>query len=190
VYSILSGYINEKFSAYSCGAQVNQDNSISTTLASGEMRIILKWPKTAPVTAKDLDSYLYSPNEAGNGWDQIFYDDKNETYGSDTVKLDKDDSESSGAPPGDETTTISKIRSGTYKFRVHNYTDDGGGGNSATNLKNSKAKVKVYYNEGTCCTKKQYYVPNDNGTRWDVFTFNKDNTPSFIASDNVSTASP
>ena len=164
VYSILSGYIDEKFSAYSCGAQVNQDNSISTTLASGEMRIILKWPKTDPVTAKDLDSYLYSPNSAGNGWDKIYYNKKNETYGADTVKLDKDDM----YPPGDETITISKVRSGTYKFYVYNYT----GGTD--NLSNSKAKVKVYYNDGTSSIKKKYYVPNDKGTVWwDVFNFDK-----------------
>ena len=56
VYSIKSGYIDENFWAYSCGAQANQDNSISTTLASGEMRIILKWPKTNPVIAQNLDS--------------------------------------------------------------------------------------------------------------------------------------
>ena len=48
--------------------------------------------------------------------------------------------------------------------------------------------VKVYYNEGTCCTKKKYYVPNDNGTLWGVFTFNKDT--GFTASDNMTTKNP
>ena len=57
-----------------------------------------------------------------------------------------------------------------------------------TNFKNSKAMVKVYYNEGTCCTKKKYYVPNDNGTLWGVFTFNKDT--GFTASDNMTTKDP
>ena len=90
VYSIKSGYIDENFSAYSCGAQEDQDNSITTTLPSDTMRIILNWPKTNPQTAVDLDSNLYSPNSAGNGWDRIFYSN-NETYGTDTVILDKDD---------------------------------------------------------------------------------------------------
>ena len=54
------------------------------------MRIILNWPKTNPQTAVDLDSNLYSPNSAGNGWDRIYYSN-NETYGTDTVILDKDD---------------------------------------------------------------------------------------------------
>ena len=188
VYSSKSGYIDEYFLAYSCGAQANQDSSISTTLPSGAMRIILRWPKTAPVTAQDLDSYLYSPDGSGD-WHKIFWNNLVQDYGADgTVTLDKDDKVSTGAPPGDETNTISKIRSGTYYYQVHNYTDDGGGGNSVTNLKNSKAMVKVYYNEGTCCTKKKYYVPNDNGTLWGVFTFNKDT--GFTASDNITTDDP
>ena len=188
VYSSKSGYIDEYFLAYSCGAQANQDSSISTTLPSGAMRIILRWPKTAPVTAQDLDSYLYSPDGSGD-WHKIYWNNLVQDYGADgTVTLDKDDKVSTGAPPGDETNTISKIRSGTYYYQVHNYTDDGGGGNSVTNLKNSKAMVKVYYNEGTCCTKKKYYVPNDNGTLWGVFTFNKDT--GFTASDNITTDDP
>ena len=187
VYSSKSGYIDEYFMAYSCGAQLNQDSSISTTLPSGAMRIILRWPKTAPVTAQDLDSYLYSPDGSGD-WHKIFWNNLVQDYGADgTVTLDKDDKEPN-VPPGDETNTISKIRSGTYYYQVHNYTDDGGGGNSVTNLKNSKAMVKVYYNEGTCCTKKKYYVPNDNGTLWGVFTFNKDT--GFTASDNITTDDP
>ena len=33
------------------------------------------------------------------------------------MTLDKDDKPSTGAPPGDETNTISKIRSGTYYYQ-------------------------------------------------------------------------
>ena len=165
-YNVKSGYISEWFYVNACGSKEDQDNSITTTLPSDTMRIILNWPITNPETAVDLDSNLYSPNSAGNGWDRIFYNN-NETYGTDTVNLDKDDDEDT-APPGDETITISKVRSGTYKFRVKNYT----GGSD--NLSNSKAKVKVYYNDGTSSIKKKYYVPNDKGTVWwDVFNFDK-----------------
>ena len=188
VYSSKSGYIDEYFLAYSCGAQANQDSSISTTLPSGAMRIILRWPKTAPVTAQDLDSYLYSPDGSGD-WHKIYWNNLVQDYGADgTVTLDKDDKEPN-VPPGDETNTISKVRSGTYIYQVHNYSDSAANTDAKkTNLKNSKAMVKVYYNEGTCCTKKKYYVPNDNGTLWGVFTFNKDT--GFTASDNMTTANP
>ena len=189
-YNVNSGYISEWFYVNACGSMEDQDNSITTTLPSDTMRIVLKWPKTNPVTAQDLDSNLYSPNSAGNGWDRIYYSNLTQDYGADgTVTLDKDDQVSSGAPPGDETNTISKVRSGTYIYKVHNYTDsDADTDAQKTNLKNSNAMVKVYYNDGTCCTKKRYYVPNDNGTFWGVFTFNKDS--GFTASDNMTTADP
>ena len=142
------------------------------------MRIILKWPKTDPVTAKDLDSYLYSPNGSG-GWHKIYYNNLTQNYGADgRVTLDKDDTVAKGAPPGDETITISKIRSGTYHFKVHNWTDRAGNTDAKkTNLKNSKATVKVYYNDGNSNTKKDYPLTNDNGTLWYVFTF--DNSSGF-----------
>ena len=91
-----------------------------------------------------------------------------------------------GAPPGDETITISKIRSGTYHFKVHNYTDSAGDNTTAKkiNLKNSKATVKVYYNDGNSITKKDYPVTNDNGTLWYVFTF--DNSSGFTEVNTMS----
>jgi molybdopterin-binding protein len=186
MYSSKDGYIDENFMVYSCGTQEDQDNSISTDLATGAMRIILKWPKTDPVTARDLDSYLYSPNGSG-GWHKIYYGKLIKRYGADgRVTLDKDDTEQLGAPPGDETITISKIRSGTYHFKVYNYTDSEGDNATAkkTNLKNSKATVKVYYNDGNSITKKDYPVTNDNGTLWYVFTF--DNSSGFTEVNTMS----
>ncbi len=190
VHTDRDGYIDENFWAYSCGNQSGQDNSISTTLGTDVMRIVLKWPKTSPVTARDLDSFLYSPWDNGSGWDTISYSGNKSYPSGDTVTLDKDDKPSVGSPPGDETITINKVRSGTYKFSVHNYTDDAYNTDAKkTNFKNSKAKVKVYYNDGgTCCTKKKFYVPNDNGTLWNVFTFNKDT--GFTASDNMTNDNP
>ena len=187
-YNLKSGYISEWFYVNACGSKEDQDNSITTTLPSDTMRIILRWPKTAPETAQDLDSYLYSPDGSGD-WHKIYWNNLVQDYGADgTVTLDKDDKEPN-VPPGDETNTISKIRSGTYIYKVYNYSDSAANTDAEkTNFKNSKAMVKVYYNEGTCCTKKKYYVPNDNGTLWGVFTFNKDT--GFTASDNMTTANP
>jgi hypothetical protein len=187
-YNLKSGYISEWFYVNACGSKEDQDNSITTTLPSDTMRIILRWPKTAPETAQDLDSYLYSPDGSGD-WHKIYWNNLVQDYGADgTVTLDKDDKEPN-VPPGDETNTISKVRSGTYIYKVYNYSDSAANTDAEkTNFKNSKAMVKVYYNEGTCCTKKKYYVPNDNGTLWGVFTFNKDT--GFTASDNMTTANP
>jgi hypothetical protein len=203
-----SGYYDEYVNVFACGDQPNQNTSMSDFLNEGEMRIILRWPKTNPVTAIDLDSHLYiplididSPRNSdcdGNadaddkchlnyrtiypGASYIIYTDIVST--GDNVSLDKDHNNSSSPkpPPGDETITISKVRSGTYSYSVHNYTNKDN--SSITNLGQSRAKVKVFYCPvGTDCNcnscpeagslvKKKFHVPNKNGTLWRVFTFN------------------
>ena len=143
-YNLKSGYISEWFYVNACGSKEDQDNSITTTLPSDTMRIILRWPKTAPETAQDLDSYLYSPDGSGD-WHKIYWNNLVQDYGADgTVTLDKDAKEPN-VPPGDETNTISKVRSGTYIYKVYNYSDSAAETEAQkTNLKNSKAMVKVY----------------------------------------------
>ena len=90
----------------------------------------------------------------------------------DFVTLDKDHNTNNGSPPGDETMTITKVRSGTYSYSVHNSTDrDNDTANYKTNFSKSNAKVKVFYNRDGTLVKKRFYVPNDNGTLWKVFTF-------------------
>ena len=99
---------------------------------------------------------------------------------NDNVTLDKDHNTNSvpvGSPPGDETITISKVRSGTYSFSVHNMTNRDN--SSITNLRQSRAKVKVIYCPvGADCSneesviRKKFHAPNANGTLWRVFTFN------------------
>ena len=178
---------------------------------------MLKWPKTYPVTAIDLDSHLYIPiididasrnSDCDGDYDTgMERDDKCHLYyrtnqavdnatnvtgvstvdyhqyydivsSGDYVTLDKDDS-SSTAPPGDETMTITKVRSGTYSYSVHNNTDrDNGTTNYKTNFSRSRAKVKVIYNDGGNIVRKRFYVPNDNGTLWKVFTFDSNGSGS------------
>ena len=92
----------------------------------------------------------------------------------DNVTLDKDHNVNSSpaSPPGDETITISKVRSGTYSFSVHNITDSNEDtANYKTNLSKSRAKVKVFYNNGGTLVRKRFHVPNVHGTLWSVFTF-------------------
>jgi hypothetical protein len=213
-YSMLvmrTGYYYDTFNVYSCGNQANQDHSLSPELEPGMMRIMLRWPKTNPVTAIDLDSHLYIPiididasrNTSCDGDSDRFdkchlYFRTNQStpasykgiitydyhiYGTgDNVTLDKDHNVNSNpaSPPGSETITISKVRSGTYSFSVHNITDkDNDTDYFETNLRQSRANVNlVYCPEGADCNdpeaviRKRFHVPNDNGTLWRVFTFN------------------
>jgi hypothetical protein len=205
IMSKKSGYYSGRHDAKSCGDQADQNNSLSAWLNIGEMRIILRWPKTNPVTAKDLDSHLYIPligidssrnSDCDGGSDKndkchLFYATKQSSAvdvtgvstndyhqysdivsSGDYVTLDKDHNENSGSPPGDETMTITKVRSGTYSYSVHNSTDrDNDTANYKTNFSKSNAKVKVFYNKEGTLVRKRFYVPNDNGTLWRVFTF-------------------
>ena len=110
----------------------------------------------------------------------------------DYVTLDKDHNDNSdpAAPPGDETITISKVRSGTYSYSVHNYSDKdlttGDADAKRTNLKKSRVRVKVLYCAAEPCQlssstfyKRRFNVPNKNGTLWTVFTFDKDSSSVF-----------
>ena len=208
IQSKKSAYYRGYHDAKACGDQADQDNSMSAWLNEGEMRIILRWPKSNPVTAQDLDSHLQipylTPGVAGTECDGD--SDKNDkchlsryttqtnatnvtgvstldyhqytdlVSSGDYVTLDKDHNTNNGAPPGDETMTITKVRSGTYSYSVHNATDkdnntDGSTPNYKTNFSKSSAKVKVYYNRDGTLIKKRFYAPNDNGTLWRVFTF-------------------
>jgi hypothetical protein len=187
-YTILakkSGYYDDYYNSFACGDQPNQDNSLSSRLNEGAMRIMLKWPKTKPITGIDLDAHISIPNTAGNGTFHLYYADNTGgeglggdyyVYGAgDNVTLDwDDDNDTRPSPPGKETITITKVRSGTYSYSVHNFTDKDNAANKKTVLAQSRAKVKVLYNnEGTLVTKR-FHVPNKSGTLWRVFTFDKD----------------
>ena len=203
-YTILSnksGYYKDYHNAEVCGDIPNQDNALSSQLNEGEMRIMLKWPITDPVTAKDLDAHISIPNTAGNGTFHLYYDVDVQgctdicdyyVYGAgDNVTLDWDD-DNSTAPPGKETITIlsgaaTKVRSGTFSYSVHNFTDkDNDTANYKTNLSKSRAKVRVFYNDQGTLVRKRFNVPNDNGTLWRVFTFDSSGSGSgFTRVDNM-----
>ena len=176
-----SGYIAANFNVFSCGNVRSQDHSISTSLSSGTMRIVLSWP--ADSTSTDLDSHLTGPdNLSGQGHSGASTKRFHVTYPSsgqgafyyaannysctcdksDNVTVDQDDQ----LAPGTETITISNVRSGTYRYSVHEYH----GNSSGTTLAKSGASVTVYYND-LSKNPTSYNVPNASGNLWSVFTF-------------------
>ena len=193
-----SGYYQGYHDAKACGDKDNQNNSLSSTLNVGEMRIILRWPKTNPVTGIDMDAHLSIPDNDSTGTLHLWYGTQSgkDYYiyvdADDNVTIDKDHKVKSpdnprGAPPGDETITITKVRSGTYSFSVHNNTDSGNDtANYKTNLLRSNTKVKVFYNKEGTLIRKRFYVPNAEGTLWEVFTFDSSRSGSgFTVVDNM-----
>jgi hypothetical protein len=191
-----SGYIPTYFNVNVCGNVSNQDANMSTSLNSETMRIVVSWKGT-----DDLDSHLEIPvsdaqDGASNSTDSthLFYgvnqggvsanDYHNYTdivSSGDNVTLDQDNGDGSGSPCGNgcgpETITISKIRSGTYRYHVHNYTRKGNNNNSK--LAESEATVQVFYNDNSTT----FYVPNSAGNLWTVFDF--DNSSGFNALNTI-----
>ena len=173
------GYISTFITVNVCGNMSNQNASMSEELSSGSMRFVLSWPTGS--TGDDLDSHLTGPDNASGRFHvyhptsnlKFYYATGNNACSScssdqlsDNVTLDLDDQD---GPPGTETITITKVRSGTYRYSVFDYDNGAGTPNaSSTKLSTSKALVKVYYNNTTTT----YSVPQDAaGTLWTVFTF-------------------
>ena len=191
-----SGYITSTFDVYACGDISGQNTSISTTLSTGAMRIVLNWK-----TSDDLDSHLTGPdNLSGQGHSNAaseqFHDYwpisyKNFYYAtninncsgcsdsqlSDNVTLDIDSTSAIGSSGGPETVTIAAVRSGTYRYYVHNFSSRG---TNNTNLSASETSVKIYYNNNGTTTVTTYNVPNSAGDLWTVFSFDISSGFTFI----------
>ena len=185
-----SGYITSYFNVNVCGNVSNQDANMSTTLNSETMRIVVSWKGT-----DDLDSHLEIPvsdaqdgDSNSNDSTHLFWGvdqggvDTNDYHNytdivssGDNVTLDQDNTDGSGSPCGNkcgpETITISKIRSGTYRYHVHNFSRRGNTNNSK--LAESEATVQVFYNDNS----NTFYLPNSAGNLWTVFDF--DNSSGF-----------
>jgi uncharacterized protein YfaP (DUF2135 family) len=140
---------------------------LPTVFAASKVVIVLTW--TAAPT--DLDSHTYVPD--GSPYAQVFYGNLGNIAAAPYAQLDVDDTDSFGP----ETTTIAMTGSlphynGTYRFYVHNYSQD-------AVLSASNAEVRVYFDGAL---QKTYNVPAAGaGIYWHVFdlngqTFNDINT--------------
>ena len=180
-----SGYITGNFNVYSCGSVGSQDSQISTSLATGTMRIVLHWGASSGLGV--VDSHLTGPDNASGRfhvyWNSVqgqdvFYYATNSfscsgctvSQKSDNVTLDQDDY---NGDPGTETMTIQtdSWRSGTYRYSAHYFGPDSNGWSSgyasSTKFAESGTTVTVYYGDTEPRT---YNVPNSAGNLWTVFT--------------------
>jgi len=164
-----SGYTTSTFNVFACGDQSGQNGSISTTLSSGSMRIVLSWKSN-----KDLDGHLTGPDKA-SGRFHVYYGKKRfhydiNTYSSSRSSSDNvtQDTDSVRGSEGPETITVSAVRSGTYRYYVHNY--DNAGQQNHWGLYKSKASVKVYHSSLSGGVTK-FKAPNMPGDLWTVFDF-------------------
>ncbi len=135
----------------------NQDGVVSTTMLSGQVRIVLNWGENP----QDLDSHLWCSLDSG-GMGHVYY--SNPYFYIDDMRiadLDLDDIDSYGP----ETTTIYTPDAGIYTFGVHNFSGDYDEG-----LMNSGATVSVYL-ENSAAPAYVFNVPAESGYYWEVFSY-------------------
>jgi len=164
-----SGYTATTFNVFACGDQSEQNGSISTTLSSGSLRIVLSWKSNV-----DLDAHLTGPDNA-SGRFHVYYGQKRFHYDTNTYSSSRSssdnvtqDTDSVYGYEGPETITISAVRSGTYRYYVHNF--DNAGRPNSMRLYKSKASVKVYHSSLSGGLTK-FKAPNKPGDLWTVFEF-------------------
>ena len=136
---------------------------------AGSLRIILTWGE-AP---HDLDSHLTGPTYDGLDTFHLYFGDMDENIDP-NVSLDVDNLTNYGP----ETTTITHLVNGTYRYSVFNYSDrestTGGAG-----IASSPAKVEIYDINGL---KASYKAPvfTGYGNTWRVFEIHVVNSVSTI----------
>lgn len=135
----------------------NQDGVVSTTMLSGQVRIVLNWG----AQPWDLDSHLWCSLNSGDMC-HVYYSNQ-EFYLNGTViaDLDLDDTDSYGP----ETTTIYTPDEGIYTFGVYNYSH-----NWDDELMQSGASVSVYL-ENSLMPSYVFYVPMEEGYYWEIFSY-------------------
>jgi len=163
----------------SCSGSPNKNSNMSETLADGAMRIVLSWEGE-----EDFDSHLEIPCTSGtcSGSDaddksHLWYTADYHNYTDivnpgDNVTLDQDSDQGnvstcpSGEDCGPETITISKLRSGTYRYHVHAFdrSED-----NTTHIADNGTVVQVFYNIDQVLN---FDVPNSAGDLWTVFDYN------------------
>jgi hypothetical protein len=159
---------------------------MSEKLADGAMRIVLSWEGS-----EDFDSHLEIPCTSSNCSGSNKTDESHLWYGviqslavtysgvstksyhdwgnDDYVTLDQDNYNGTGSASrtGPETITISKLRSGDYRYHVHAYDRSG---DNTTHIADNGTVVQVFYDIDQVIN---FDVPSTAGDLWTVFDYNK-----------------
>ncbi|HON18563.1 MAG TPA: carboxypeptidase regulatory-like domain-containing protein [Salinivirgaceae bacterium] len=132
------------------------DVTVVAPVAEGEIRIVLSWGENPT----DLDSHLTGPTSSETRF-HCYYANRNVGV----AMLDVDDVTSYGP----ETITITQLNNGSYRYSVHNYSDqtmDGGLG-----IYQSPTLVEVYNHTGLIYSFTAPAFSLGSGNTWRVFEF-------------------
>jgi hypothetical protein len=155
-----AGYETTFFTAECIANQSTDDQhgTVTPLLEGGDIRIVLTWGENP----RDLDSHLTGPIQGSSSRFHVFYADKGNANSSPYAYLDRDDTQSYGP----ETTTITEVFDGLYRYSVHDYTNRHSTSSNALSL--SSAHVDVYQGSNLWRT---FDVPSQPGTLWTVFEY-------------------
>lgn len=156
------GFIDQVIEDYEVGEGANEFPENLSVIAeappAGAYRIVLSWGDRP----SDLDSHLTGPDGQGDRF-HVYYSDQ--TFGE-IANLDHDDTSSFGP----ETVTLTPTNDGTYRYSVHNYSEQDSTGSQgiAGEIEESiPALVQVYTEEGLF---REYTAPDATpGDTWRVF---------------------
>lgn len=123
-------------------------------LGESELRVVLSWGETPA----DLDSHLTGPTASGDRFHVAYFNQSVEN-----ANLDLDDVTSYGP----ETTTIQDYEDGSYRYSVHNYTNQSDDG--AVGIAESPARVTVYDQSGQIASYAPPEADAGDGDTWRVF---------------------
>ena len=179
-------WISTYFNVISCSGLSDKNSNMSEELADGAMRIVLSWEGS-----EDFDSHLEIPCTSSNCSGSNKTDESHLWYGviqslavtysgvstksyhdwgnDDYVTLDQDNYNGTGSASrtGPETITISKLRSGDYRYHVHAYDRSG---DNTTHIADNGTVVQVFYDIDQVIN---FDVPSTAGDLWTVFDYNK-----------------
>ncbi|MDO4551847.1 MAG: carboxypeptidase regulatory-like domain-containing protein, partial [Planctomycetia bacterium] len=129
------GYMRENFEwTAEEGSSFDLRVAMNPGLDAGQIRVVLTWEEKPA----DLDAHLTGPLPDGEQF-HISFQDKGNLKSKEFVQLDSDSQNGYGP----ETITVLGVLPGTYKYFVHDYTNEKSV--ESTDLARSNAVVKVYY---------------------------------------------
>ena len=134
----------------------NQNGILSPPMEDDQMRVVLSW-KGSPV---DLD--LHMMFRLSNGKKKHLYFGQKRYYINNQPGFILDCDSTEGYGP--ETITLYQPKTGEYVFYVNNFEEEAEMGGCG-------AKVQIYYGNQTTPSR-TFYVPNTEGTSWEVFHYN------------------
>lgn len=140
------------------GSSVTGKDLSLSPLGRGDIQIILTWGETP----EDLDAHLTGPDSAGGRF-HVYFGNMGSLDSNPYAALDVDDVTSFGP----ETISITRVRPGTYRYSVHDFTNRNATPDSPSHaLAESGAEVEVFVQDTLAA---EFFPPNEDGTLWTVF---------------------